>query len=153
MRGDVVAAVNGAAVAAEARRWVGTRWHHQARLRGVGVDCGGLVVGTAAALGLALADYPPGYGRHPDGHSLRAWIEARFLRLVEMEEGAMPLMEFAPGLPQHVGLVTRLFGGWGFVHAWAQLRQVVEHPLTVEWDARICRDEAGPLLYRLPGVA
>ncbi|GGC70277.1 peptidase [Siccirubricoccus deserti] len=143
---------DGATVAAEARLWIGTPWHHQARLRSVGVDCGGLVVGVARDLGLPLDDYPPGYGRHPDGRSLRAWIEARFTRIAAMEEGAMPLMEFTPGLPQHVGIVTRLAGGWGLVHAWAQLRRVVEHPITDDWTARICRDGAGPLVYRLPGI-
>lgn len=144
--------MTGADVLAEARRWVGTPWHHQARLRGVGVDCGGLVVGVAHALGLRLDDYPPGYGRQPDGHSLRAWIEARFTRISVMEEGCMPLMEWYAGRPQHVGILARVGDDWGIVHAWAQMRQVVEHPLGA-WEERICRDEAGPLLYRLPGVA
>ena len=39
--------VTGQDVVAEARRWLGTPWRHQARLRGVGVDCGGLVVCVA----------------------------------------------------------------------------------------------------------
>jgi hypothetical protein len=39
------------------------------------------------------------------------------------------------------------------IHAWAGIRRVVEHGLTPEWQARIVRDEGGPLIYRLPGVA
>ena len=33
-------------VVAAAREWLGTPFHHQARLRGVGVDCVGLVIGV-----------------------------------------------------------------------------------------------------------
>jgi hypothetical protein len=38
------------------------------------------------------------------------------------------------------------------IHAWAGIRRVVEHGLTAEWRDRIVHDDAGPLIYRLPGV-
>ena len=34
-------------IVTEARTWVRTPYHHQARLKGVGVDCAGLVIGVA----------------------------------------------------------------------------------------------------------
>ena len=56
-------------VLTEARSWMGTPWHHQARLKGVGVDCIGLVVGVCSALGLPLED-SKNYARYPDGVAL-----------------------------------------------------------------------------------
>lgn len=41
-----------AAVVAEARRWIGTPWHHQARVRGAGVDCVMLLCEVYEAAGL-----------------------------------------------------------------------------------------------------
>jgi cell wall-associated NlpC family hydrolase len=143
--------MTGAEVIAEARRWIGTPWHHQARLRDVGVDCGGLIVCAAQALGLPVTDHPAGYGRLPDGVALRAHIESQCTRLLQPELGAVVLMRWAVH-PQHVGLVGTLPGGWSLIHAWAGVRAVVEHLMDAEWQGRIVQDDAGPCFYRLPGV-
>ena len=144
--------VTGQDVVAEARRWLGTPWRHQARLRGVGVDCGGLVVCVAQALGLPVQDHAPGYARLPDGVSLRACVESQCTRIPELEPGAVLLMRWADA-PQHLAIVSTLPERFGIIHAWAGIRRVVEHGLTAEWQGRIVRDDAGPLIYRLPGVA
>lgn len=50
------------AVATEARRWIGTPWHHQARVIGAGVDCVMLVCEVFEAAGLiphVVPDYYP----------------------------------------------------------------------------------------------
>lgn len=39
----------------EARLWIGTRYRHQGRVKGVGVDCIGLVGGVASAVGVPNA--------------------------------------------------------------------------------------------------
>ena len=39
-----------AAIVAEARAWIGTRYRHQASVKGVGCDCLGLVRGVWRAL-------------------------------------------------------------------------------------------------------
>ena len=39
-----------------ARSYIGTPWHHAGRLRGVGVDCIGLVAEVYREAGLAIAD-------------------------------------------------------------------------------------------------
>lgn len=143
--------VTGADVVAEARRWLGTLWRHQARLRGVGVDCGGLVVCVAQALGLPVEDHPPGYARLPDGVSLRACVERQCTRIATLEPGAVLLMRWADA-PQHLAIVSTLSEGFGMIHAWAGIRRVVEHGLTAEWRERVVGDDTGPLIYRLPGV-
>jgi NlpC/P60 family putative phage cell wall peptidase len=144
--------ITGEDVVAEARRWIGTPWRHQARLRGVGVDCGGLVVGVGQALGLPVRDHPPGYSRLPDGVSLRACVESQCRRIPVLEPGAILLMRWETE-PQHLAIVSTLPEGFGMIHAWAGMRRVVEHGLTPEWQARIVQDEGWPLIYRLPGVA
>ncbi|MEO8651754.1 MAG: NlpC/P60 family protein [Hyphomicrobiaceae bacterium] len=50
-------------IVAEARRWLGTPYHHQASLCGVGVDCLGLVRGVWRALHGADAENVPAYSR------------------------------------------------------------------------------------------
>jgi len=56
-------------VVAEARRWIGTPYHHQACACGVGADCLGLVRGVYRALYGCEPELPPAYS--PD------WAEAR----------------------------------------------------------------------------
>jgi len=58
-----------AAIVAEARSWIGTRYLHQASLKGVGCDCLGLVRGVWRACVGEEPERPPPYA--PD------WAEAR----------------------------------------------------------------------------
>lgn len=51
------------AVVAAARAWIGTPYHHQASLKGVGADCLGLVRGVWRDLYGRDAEEPPGYSR------------------------------------------------------------------------------------------
>lgn len=39
-------------IVAMARSWLGTPWIHQGRLKSVGVDCGGLIIGVGKETGL-----------------------------------------------------------------------------------------------------
>jgi cell wall-associated NlpC family hydrolase len=39
-------------IVTQARGWIGTPFHHQARLKGIGCDCLGLCVGVALELEL-----------------------------------------------------------------------------------------------------
>lgn len=138
-------------VIAAARFWLGTPFRHQGRVRGVGVDCGGLVVMAARAAGCPVQDHPPGYTRLPDGASLQRVIEAQCARIDDLEVAAVALMRWEMK-PQHVGLVARHGGRWTLIHAFLEARRVVEHGLTDEWIARLVHDARGPCLYRLPGI-
>lgn len=51
-------------VVAAARQWLGTPYHHQASLRGVGCDCLGLVRGVWRDLLGPEPEAPPPYSRH-----------------------------------------------------------------------------------------
>ncbi|MFD1381487.1 C40 family peptidase [Fodinicurvata halophila] len=62
------------AVVAEARGWLGTPFRHGGRCRGAGVDCIGLAIGVAKALGLPHAD-AAGYPRRPDEGELARGLD------------------------------------------------------------------------------
>lgn len=47
-----------AAIIAEAKQWLGTPYHHAALIKGVGVDCGMLLIGVYGKLGL-LPEFDP----------------------------------------------------------------------------------------------
>ncbi len=121
----------------KAREYVATRWHHQGRVKGVGVDCIGLVICVASDLG--LGDFSAeGYGRLPTGGRLRAGLTDAFdtVAIADMQPGDVVLMRFA-GEPQHVAILSDMGGRLGMIHAHAAMRKVVEHGLDDVWRSRI----------------
>ncbi|MBB4212677.1 NlpC/P60 family putative phage cell wall peptidase [Rhodothalassium salexigens DSM 2132] len=120
-------------IVALARRWLGTPWHHQGRVRGVGVDCAGLVIGVARDLGLDPVDVT-GYGRRPDSDDLVRLIRAHLIEipLAEAQPAAVLLMRI-DGRAQHLGILTDV----GLLHAYALARRVVEHRIDPVWAERI----------------
>lgn len=148
--------IQGAAVAAEARTWLGTRFHHQAHLKGVGCDCVGLVLGVGKALGIFPADltsrpeFAPyvGYSRMPSGGRLEQAC-ARFavqIPVSEIRPGDVVLFNFN-GAPSHAAIVGDYpAGGLSIIHAYAVTRKVVESRFDEGWASRVAA------AYRLPGV-
>lgn len=134
--------VTGDQVAASAREWLGTPWHHQGRLKGVGVDCAGVVLGVARDLGLSEFNMT-GYGHRPDGRELEALCYSHMTPVppADARPGDVLLIE-VDNQPQHLAIVTDA----GMVHAYAPLRRVVEHRLDDAWTARIVA------AFRMPGV-
>ncbi len=110
-----------AQIIAEARTWIGTPFHHQARLKGPrgGVDCVGLLVGTAGAVGIELEDASD-YNRRPEANRLLEELRAR-PQLEEIDPAtarAGDMLIFwaaAEGIGQHVAFKTDL----GIIHAYA----------------------------------
>jgi NlpC/P60 family putative phage cell wall peptidase len=145
-----------AEIVAEARTWIGTPWRHQAHIKGVGCDCGGLVRGVMVACGLMPADpraWPgaaefDGYARRPDGQSFVRACD-RFLVRIDAAQavpGDVAVMRFA-GDPQHVAfLAPYVYGGLALVHSLLAERRVVEHRLDAVWASRVVA------YYSLPGV-
>jgi NlpC/P60 family putative phage cell wall peptidase len=146
--------VTRAAVVDEARRWLGTPFHHQAHTRGVGADCLGMVGGVAIALGLYPAEawatiwaQHAGYARTPDGSTLEA-VCRRYLVPAGhlMQPGDVLLMRFSRD-PQHMAiLVPYAHGGLAMVHAYSRAGRVVEHRYAPVWQARTVD------WYSMPGV-
>lgn len=146
--------VQRSAIVAEARRWIGTPYRPQARLRGAGVDCGGLIGGVAAAVGIVTADwwdreFDPlhgGYGSQPEGQRLRAICDSYLvpIGLSEAAPGDVVLMRFDSD-PQHLGIVADYaHGGLSVIHAMSRVRAVREHRLAPAWAARVVAAYAYP---------
>jgi cell wall-associated NlpC family hydrolase len=129
-------------IVATAREWLDTRWHHQGRLKGVGVDCAGLVVGVATELGLTEFDMT-GYGHRPDTRELEQLCHDHMkkVRRDRARPGDVLLIE-VDKMPQHMAIKTDI----GMIHAFAPLRRVVEHRIDDDWAARITA------AFRIPGV-
>ena len=67
-----------------ARAWIGTPYHHQASLKGVGADCLGLVRGVWYDIYGSAAECPPPYSRDwAEATGIESMLEAagRHLRL------------------------------------------------------------------------
>jgi cell wall-associated NlpC family hydrolase len=129
------------ALIAEARSWVETPFHAQARLKGVGVDCIGVIVGAARALGLELAD-ERAYPLRPNGTLLRE-LNRRLERIDALEPACVVAMQWVDERePHHVALYT----GATLIHAYASVRRCVEQPFDAYLADRV------RAIYRIPGV-
>jgi NlpC/P60 family putative phage cell wall peptidase len=80
------------AVIAEARSWLGTPYHHHAQVKGVGVDCGQLLIGVYGAAGVLVRH--PVYDYAHDWHLHRT--EELFVAHVR-SFGAVPTQTPKPG--------------------------------------------------------
>jgi NlpC/P60 family putative phage cell wall peptidase len=131
----------------EARTWLKTPFHHQARLKGVGCDCLGLIIGVVDALGLkdasgmALASYDEvTYSKEPDGAYLTQKLTGLLeeVPIAEARAGDLALFKVREN-PQHLAILTEYEGGIGMIHSFAPSRRVVEHRLDEEWQSRLIK--------------
>jgi len=102
------------------RTWIGTPFHHQARSKGIGVDCAGVIIGVGRELGLVSPDFDiGGYPRVPDGTSFLRWCDAYMNRVERdaMRPGDAVVVKFDSD-PQHIGLLGDYrHGGLSIIHA------------------------------------
>jgi NlpC/P60 family putative phage cell wall peptidase len=131
----------------QARTWIGTPFHHQARLKGKGCDCLGLIVGVVDELGLQdsngmkLAAYDEvTYSKEPDGayliQKLTGLLEE--VPIAEARAGDLALFKIREN-PQHLAILSDYEGGLGMIHSFAPSRRVVEHRLDDEWKSKIIK--------------
>ena len=142
-----------AAIVAEARSFIGTPFLHQGRMKGVGVDCIGLVIEVARKLGMVAPDFDVnGYGREPDG-TLLDQLAQHLSRTseAEMKPGDVVVVRFA-GDPQHVGIVSPYLyeGRRAIVHASSTIGGVIETRLLFGAQERAMKFVAA---FSWPGVA
>ena len=151
--------VRRAEVVEEARLWLGTPYHHQAALKGVGCDCIGLIRGVCQALGTVPLDAMqlPGvqrfadYGPVPDGRELRAACDLYMTPIAQtrVKPGDALLLRFERD-PQHMAIVADyLHGGMSMIHALGTVDgkgKVIEQRLSAEIMSRLVQ------AYALPGI-
>jgi NlpC/P60 family putative phage cell wall peptidase len=137
----------------EARSWMGTRFHHQGDLKGVGCDCIGLLVGVSYQLGIVDARSGhrggrfEGYGGDPDPVILLQACDAYLdpIRIFDAVAGDILLMRFVTE-PQHFAIISN-DSPRRIIHAYLSARRVVENDVDEVWGSRVVR------AYSFRGVA
>ena len=127
-------------VIAAARCWLGTPYHDQASLHGVGCDCLGLVRGVWRDLygpePMAIPPYSRDWGETGTREPLAEAARAVMLEVpsTELVSGALLLFRMRPGaVAKHCGILT---APNRIIHAYER-SGVVEAPLDAAWRRRI----------------
>lgn len=130
----------GARVVAEARGWIGTPYHHQAALKGIGADCLGLVRGVWREVYGTEAETPPPYSQDwAEASGIETMLEAagRHLERVERDAiapGDVVVFRLRPGtVAKHAAIVA---SGETMIHA-MEGGPVTEVALSSWWRRRI----------------
>ena len=96
-----------------ARQWIGTPYHHQASVKGIGTDCLGLVRGVWRELYGFEAEVPPAYSRDwAEASGIETMLDAasRHLKRVEasrLAAGDVVVFRIKPGMvAKHAGVMT-----------------------------------------------
>jgi NlpC/P60 family putative phage cell wall peptidase len=127
-------------VIAATRRWLGTPYHDQASLIGVGCDCLGLARGVWREL-VGPEPFPiPPYSRDwGEMGTVEVLAEGARRVMIEVEPaaagpGSLVLFRMVPGaIAKHVGILS---GPDRFIHACERLG-VIEETMTQAWRRRV----------------
>jgi len=127
---DLPEAEQRALVLAEAQTWLGTKYHHGARIKGVGVDCGNLLAAVFENVGLidpvTVPPYSPQWHLHRKVERLREIVLA-YAHPIEpavVKPGDVVLYHWGH-VKAHAGIVTAR--GWPFIiHAYSRAGFVIE---------------------------
>ena len=129
-----------AVVIAAARGWLGTPYHDQASVRGVGCDCLGLIRGVWRELygpePMPIPPYSRDWGETGTREVLAEAARSAMLELstAEIIAGALLLFRMRTGaVAKHCGIVT---APDRFIHAYERTG-VVEVPLDAAWRRRV----------------
>jgi NlpC/P60 family putative phage cell wall peptidase len=122
-------------IIAEARTWDKTPFHHQARVKGAGVDCVGLCIMVGKTLGLVPNNFEyTGYRKTPHGGTLvQVMRDSGFVYEVYEPREADILVFRIDQDPQHVAFLT---DDNTIIHAYAQVRKVCEARYDEFWRDR-----------------
>lgn len=144
-----------------ARTWMGTPYHHQASLKGVGCDCIGLVRGVWREVTgqehEPIPPYSPDWGEVGDREILYE-AASRYLdeinishpikaeRVTKTQAGDVVIFRMKEkGIAKHCGIVAFKDGQRTLIHA-AQSYPVAEVPFDYAWALRLA------YAFRFPGL-
>ena len=122
-------------IVAEALTWQGTPFHHMGRVKGVGVDCVGLVLGVAKAVGIGVTDVKL-YPRYPINGVFQNAVDSQTVHVDLADVLPGDLMEFSWGRePQHIALVVSL-GPIKIIHALSGVSTCLVDDFDTLWQRR-----------------
>ena len=137
-----------AAVVTEARTWLGAPYHSLAASRH-GVDCVGLVIGVAMAIGLVPASWRPPEYLSPEWclHSqaerlldaVRTSGVLHEIALLHIAEGDIVAFAWQEQPVSHLAFLSRMTPYPCILHAVQQAGRVVEHGLQGRWGTGVRR--------------
>ncbi len=86
------------AIVAEAIDWLGTPYHHSGKLKGVGVDCGQLLIGVYAGAGIIddinTGDYARDWHFHRSDEQYLKWVLGYATKTETPQAGDIALFKF-----------------------------------------------------------
>jgi NlpC/P60 family putative phage cell wall peptidase len=132
----------------QARTWLATPYQHQARCKGAGVDCIGLIASVAKELELSQFDSHC-YGRIPNGQELITALKTHAIELPANSPwlpGQILALRFDIE-PQHAAILAQHGDQLTMIHAYSHAQCVTEHRLADVWRARVVAR------FDFPGVA
>ncbi|MEM9221489.1 MAG: NlpC/P60 family protein [Pseudomonadota bacterium] len=140
--------MNRAQIVAAARGWIGTRYHHQASVRGIGCDCLGLVRGIWRELigpePEIAPPYTPDWAEACQRETLLEASARNFVEADEIRPGTMLIFRWKTLMPaKHCGIAS---DDGRFIHAHDSAGRVVEVSLSKPWARRIAAK------FDFPGV-
>ncbi len=140
-------------IVAEAREWVGTPFHDQAAIKGIGADCAGLIRGVGKKLGMpeAVAFETDqrffGYARHSVPRLIVLGPETYLDRIPIADAGLGDVVLASVEVePQHFAIISSLDPP-RVIHSYIQVGRVVENIVNAKWRSHVLR------VYRFRGVA
>lgn len=120
-----------AAIVAEARGWLGTPYHNCADIRGVGVDCGMLLVRVFVDAGLCPPfdprPYPIDWHLHRSDERYLGFVFDRSAQVAEPQAGDVMVFRYGRCY-SHGGLVTKA-DPLTIVHAYHPAHRVLEEEI------------------------
>lgn len=134
-------------IVAEARTYLGVPFVHQGRGT-AGIDCAGVVIKCAHALGLSSFDIRS-YRRVPDGKEMLRLCREQMVEIDPATVRPGDVLLFRGDFrPRHLAIVgDHPCGGLSIIHAHYESGKVVEFTLDHSWRSKIVA------AFRLPGVA
>lgn len=122
----------------EAVKFVGTKFLHQGRVPGHGLDCIGTFVCAAHNANISIEDYVQ-YGRESDPNALITRLEKDFVRIDRSEIKLDTVLVFwmvNKMFPQHIGIYN---GAGSIVHSYCSTKggKVRVDPLAGRWERHI----------------
>lgn len=98
------------AVVAEAQSWLGTPYHHMAKIKKAGVDCGQLLVAVYTECGLVepfeTGDYPADWMLHRDEERYLGWVKKFAVETDDPKPGDIVVWKFGRCI-SHGGIVVK----------------------------------------------
>jgi cell wall-associated NlpC family hydrolase len=133
--------LEGSAIVAEARSWIGTPYLHDGRLKGVGVDCAGLLAACLIDLGVPIDDRR-GVGRGDVFEEMMATVRSHADLVEDLD---FDPARWRPGdalvfrcrtVFNHMAIYS---GSGTMIHSYSDpsVCRVVEHPVDARWMHRL----------------